>query len=86
VEAAVEAGSERYVDEGIGVAPAGGFAGAILGPTGSGLPAEEVSFTAAWIAAAVALFLSAIIIILRRVLLGELDHRQLHEMKRTVET
>jgi hypothetical protein len=38
------------------------------------------------IAAAVALFLSAIIIILRRFLLGELDHRQLREMKRTVQT
>lgn len=71
----------------VGVAQTGGFAGAILGPTGLGFLAEEVSFTAAWVVAAVALFLSAtIIIILRRFSLGELEHRQLRETRRTAQT
>jgi MFS family permease len=69
----------------VGVTQTGAFVGAIIGPTGLGFLAEEFSFTAAWVAAAVASFLAAIIIfILRRYMLGDPGHRQLQDVERTM--
>jgi cyanate permease len=50
----------------VGVTQTGAFAGAIVGPTMLGLIAERSSFSAAWVAAAVASFVAAATIALLR--------------------
>jgi MFS family permease len=67
----------------VGVTQTGAFVGAIIGPIGLGFLAERYSFTASWVAAAVASFLAAaIIFVLRRFVLGEPGQRQLREAAR----
>ena len=59
--------------------------GAIVGPAGLGFLANEYSFTAAWVAAAVASFAAAIIIfVLRRFMLGEPGRRERRNSERTM--
>jgi MFS family permease len=61
----------------VGVTQTGAFVGAIIGPTGLGFLAERFSFTAAWVAAATASLVAAIIIfILRRFMLEDPGHRE----------
>lgn len=56
----------------VGVTQTGAFVGAIVGPAALGFLAETYSFTAVWVAAAIAAFLAAInIFILRRFMLRE---------------
>jgi MFS family permease len=62
----------------VGLTQTGAFVGAIAGPSGLGFLAAEFSFTVAWIAAAIASFMSAAVIyVLRRFMLKEPSHRQL---------
>jgi MFS family permease len=69
----------------VGVTQTGAFVGAIFGPIGLGFLAEEFSFSAAWLAAAVASFGAAIIIfVLRRFILGEPGQRELREIERSM--
>jgi MFS family permease len=71
----------------VGVTQTGAFVGAIVGPTGLGFLAEKFSFSAAWIAAAIASFLAAtIIFIIRRFLVGEFGHGQHRDVERTMQT
>lgn len=67
----------------VGVTQTGAFVGAIIGPIGLGFLAERYSFSASWVAAAVASFLAAaIIFVLRRFVLGEPGQRHLREAAR----
>jgi cyanate permease len=69
----------------VGVTQTGAFVGAIIGPIGLGFLAERYSFTASWVAAAVASFLAAaIIFVLRRFVLGEPGQRQLRAAQRSM--
>ncbi len=69
----------------VGVTQTGAFVGAIIGPAGLGFLANEYSFTAAWVAAAVASFAAAIIIfVLRRYMLGEPGRRERRNSERTM--
>jgi MFS family permease len=69
----------------VGITQTGAFVGAIAGPIGLGLLAEEVSFSAAWLAAATASIAAAsIIFVLRRFILGEPGRRELREIERSM--
>ena len=69
----------------VGITQTGAFVGAIVGPIGLGFLAEEVSFSAAWFAAAIASLAAAIIIfVLRRFILGEPGQRELREIERSM--
>lgn len=69
----------------VGVTQTGAFVGAIIGPAGLGFLAHEYSFTAAWVAAAIASFCAAIIIfVLRRFMLGEPGQRELRNIERSI--
>jgi MFS family permease len=69
----------------VGITQTGAFAGAIAGPIGLGFLAEEISFSAAWLAAAVASFAAAtIIVVLRRFVLEEPSQRELREIERSM--
>jgi MFS family permease len=69
----------------VGVTQTGAFVGAIVGPIGLGFLAEEISFSAAWLAAAIASFTAAVIIfVLRRFVLGEPGQRELREIERSM--
>ena len=57
----------------------------IAGPIGLGFLAEEISFSAAWLAAAIASFAAAtIIVVLRRFVLEEPSQRELREIERSM--
>jgi len=69
----------------VGITQTGAFAGAIAGPIGLGFLAEEISFSAAWLAAAIASFAAATIIVaLRRFVLEEPSQRELREIERSM--
>jgi MFS family permease len=69
----------------VGITQTGAFIGAIAGPIGLGFLAQEFSFTASWIAAAIASFLSAsMIFIMRRFILGEPGRKELREIERSM--
>jgi MFS family permease len=69
----------------VGITQTGAFVGAIVGPIGLGFLAEEFSFTASWVAAAIASFLAAcIIFVMRRFILGEPGRRELREIERSM--
>jgi MFS family permease len=69
----------------VGITQTGAFAGAIAGPIGLGFLAEEISFSAAWLAAAIASFAAAtIIVVLRRFVLEEPSQRELREIERSM--
>jgi MFS family permease len=69
----------------VGITQTGAFVGAIVGPIGLGFLAEELSFSAAWLAAAIASFAAAVIIfVLRRFILGEPGQRELREIERSM--
>ena len=69
----------------VGITQTGAFVGAIVGPISLGFLADEFSFTAAWVAAAIASFLAAaIIFVMRRFLLGEPGRRELREIERSM--
>ena len=69
----------------VGITQTGAFVGAIVGPIGLGFLAEEISFSAAWLAAAIASFAAAVIIfVLRRFILGEPGQRELREIERSM--
>ena len=69
----------------VGITQTGAFVGAIVGPIGLGLLAEEFSFRASWAAAATAsLLAAAIIFVLRRFILGEPGQRELREIERSM--
>jgi predicted MFS family arabinose efflux permease len=62
----------------VGITQTGAFVGAIIGPVSLGYLAQEHSFAAAWVAAAIASFAAAsIIFVLRRFMLGEPGRREL---------
>ncbi len=69
----------------VGITQTGAFVGAIAGPIGLGFLAEELSFSAAWLAAATASLAAAVIIfVLRRFILGEPGRRELREIERSM--
>ncbi len=69
----------------VGVTQTGAFVGAIVGPAGLGFLAERASFTAVWVAAAIACGSAAVIIfVLRRFLLREPARRELRAIERSM--
>jgi MFS family permease len=69
----------------VGITQTGAFVGAIIGPAGLGFLAQKYSFTAVWVAAAIASFAAAMIIfVLRRFMLGEPGRRELRSIERSM--
>jgi MFS family permease len=68
----------------VGVTQTGAFVGAIAGPAGLGFLAERYSFTAVWVAAALASFLAAANITMLRRFLREPGRRELRDVERSM--
>ncbi len=68
----------------VGVTQTGAFVGAIVGPAGLGFLAERYSFTAVWVAAALASFLAAANITMLRRFLREPGRRELRDVERSM--